>query len=332
MTMQKRNMTGFVWLLLLLPMFISPTTALADEAYPKRPVTMVVPFGAGGGFDVTIRTIAQIMGENLGRTIVIENRLGAGSMIGVNYVAKAEPDGYTLLAITTAGYASVPVIYKNVQYDPLRDFVGIGISAISPFYLSVKPKGSIQSVSDLLKQAKDNPKKLTFASSGVGSGAHTLMEMLMQKAGVQLTHVPYKGIAAALADVVAGNVDVTFADPAAVDMAKNGLVKVIAVSSKTRSPNMPDVPSLAEAGVPGYDVVAWGAVVAPAKTPPEIVRKLQAAFKDAINSDRYKKYLITSGQSPLVLDTTEDMQNFFKAEVDKWGSVLRAANLVGVIH
>lgn len=316
----------FVVLLALTP----PAAAVAQDSFPNRPINIVVPFGAGGGPDVQARFIAQLLSESLRSTVLVLNRPGAGSMLATNQVAKANPDGYTLLAVTNSAICAIPVLYKKVEYDPLRDFVGLSMISTSAFVLAVAPNGPIQSVPDLIQRAKAAPTKLNFATSGVGSSAHVLMEMLMQQAQIEMTAIPYPTISQGLNDVVAGRVDIAFGDSSAVPLAKSGLLKLLAVSTKNRFPPLADIPPVAEQGVPTYDVTVWVAMVAPSKTPAAVVQKLHTELRQVVSSARYKEFQRTAGLDNIIFATPAEMHEFFKSEVDKWGKVLRQANLVGI--
>lgn len=311
-------------------LIIIPKHGIADE-YPSRTITLVVPFAAGGGTDALGRVIAQKLGERVGKSVVVENKPGAGSMLGASAVAKAAPDGYTLLDVTNSAIAVTPVLYKNSPYDPMRDFTPLAMVSGSPFFLAVNPRLPIKTASDLIALAKAKPKELTYSSAGVGSTAHIFMELFMKQAGIQLIHVPYGGSAPALNDVIAGNVDMTFTDPTlGVQMANSGQVRLIGISTKTRSPSAPNVPPISETGLPGYDALAWVAIVGPSGMPPEIVKKLNSELEEVIQSDDFKKFLETNGSVVLDISTVEATREFFATEISKWGDLLRSIGLTGV--
>jgi tripartite-type tricarboxylate transporter receptor subunit TctC len=307
------------------------SSAVVSEEYPSRQITLVVPFAAGGGTDTQGRIIAQRLHERLGKAVVVENKPGAGSMLGASAVAKAKPDGYTILLVTNSAIAVTPVLYKNPLFDPLADFVPLSIVSGSPFFLATNPKSPINSAADLIRIAKEKPKQLSFSTAGVGSTAHIFMELLMKRAGIELIHVPYGGTARAINDVVAGHVDVTFSDPGvAVDMWKSGLVKLVGISTKTRHPAVADVPSISESGLPDYDALAWIAIVAPAKTPGDIVQKLHWELAQIVGSKEFVEFQVSNGSVTVNIPTLEGMQSFFKSEIATWGQILRSAGLAGI--
>jgi tripartite-type tricarboxylate transporter receptor subunit TctC len=306
------------------------SAALCDE-YPSRPITLVVPFAAGGGTDTQGRLIAQRLHARLGQAVVVENKAGAGSMLGAAAVAKAKPDGYTILLVTNSAIAVTPVLYKTPLFDPMADFVPISMVSGSPFFLATNPKSPIHSVADLIRIAKERPKQLSFSTSGAGSTAHVFMELLMRHAGIELVHIPYGGTAQAMNDVIAGHVDMTFSDPqVAVDMRKSGRVRLIGISTKTRHPAAADVPSIAEGGLAAYDALAWIAIVAPARTPGDIVRKLHIELGQIIDSKEFAEFRENNASVPMNIPTVEGMQSFFKTEIATWGQILRGAGLAGI--
>jgi tripartite-type tricarboxylate transporter receptor subunit TctC len=311
----------------LLPLLLSPAASSQDN-YPNRPVTIVVGFQAGSGVDVQTRVFAQALGETLGSTVVIENRAGAATMIGTRYVAGASPDGYTLLATTNGSVGSVPILYKNAGYDPLRDFAGIGMMSASPFYLTVSSRSPYKSVADLLKAARDKPGQLNYGSSGVGSSGHIFMELFAQITGVKMTHVPFNSSAASLNEIMAGRIDVVFGDVNAVPLAKAGSVSILGISTKERFEGMPDARPIATE-IPTFDVMGWTALVAPAKTPEAVLKKLHAATAEAVKHPKYLEFHRNVGQGNLDLAERQQVQAFFKAEVDRYRDVLQRADLVG---
>jgi tripartite-type tricarboxylate transporter receptor subunit TctC len=311
----------------LLPLLLA-SVASAQESYPNKPVTIVVGFQAGSGVDVQTRVFAQALRETLGTSVVIENRAGAGTMIANRYVAGASPDGYTLLAITNRGVGSVPLLYKDAGYDPLRDFAGIGMLSASPFYLTVNSRSPYKSVPDLLKAAKDKPGQLNYASSGIGSSGHILMELFTQITGVQMTHVPFKSSAASLNEIIAGRIDVVFGDVNAVPLANAGSVSILGISTRERFEGMPDARPIADV-VPSFDIMGWVALVAPAKTPEAVLNKLHAATAQAVKHPTYLEFHRKVGQGNLALAERQQVQAFFKSEVDRYHDILRRADLVG---
>ena len=265
----------------LVPLALAGVLLLASAAaahaqdYPTRQVTLLLPFAPGGAIDVGARFFAQKLGERFGKPFVVENRPGAGTVIAANAVAKAAPDGYTIL-VALSPLATNATLYKQLPYDPTKDFAPVARVADIPFVLVVNPSLPVHSVAELIAYAKERPGKLTYASSGPGSTLHLAGELLKSMTGIEMTHVPYRGSPPALSDVVAGHVNLMFSDPSsAVAQIKEGKVRPLGVSSLTRMPTAPDLPPLAEAGVPGFEAVSWSLFVAPANTPPRNSRQAQ---------------------------------------------------------
>jgi tripartite-type tricarboxylate transporter receptor subunit TctC len=306
-----------------------PLTARA-QAYPARPVTMVVPYTAGGSTEILTRIIAQNLTQRLGQSFIVENKPGAGTVIGTTAVAKAEPDGYTLLMVTPTPMAINVRIHKELPYDPVRDFVPLVMVAAAPFVLIVNADLPVHSVKELIAYAKERPGKLSYGSGGVGAPHHLYAELLKSMAGINMTHVPYKGSLPALNDVVAGHIDLMFCDiPPAIGMIKTGRVRILGVSTKARVDTFPDVPSIDEAGVPGFDVAGWFMVVAPAQTPPAIVAKLHEGMKAVLATPEAKAQIVKLSLVPLVTPSVEEMKAFVKSEIARWGKVVEAAGIAG---
>src|SRR2546421_3270487 len=272
----------------LLPIVSLTLAALATTAagadYPTRPITLVVPYAAGGGNDVMARVVAERMGRGLGQQIVIENRGGAGGTIATRQVAKAAPDGYTLGLGGTGTLAIDPTLYPNVGYDPRKDFAPVGLIATSALVVLVNPSVDARTIPELIALAKREPGKLNYASAGVGSGIHLGAELFATMADIKLTHIPYKGSAPALTDLLGGHVAIYFSSlPPALALIKEGKVRALGVTGPKRSPLLPDLPTVAEAGpLPGYEAVLHYGIVAPAGTPQPIVDKLAGAMKAAM--------------------------------------------------
>ena len=312
--------------LALTALFATTLTASADaQDYPSRPITLIVPYAAGGGNDLMARTAAEKMSRTLGQQIVIENRGGAGGSIATRQVAKAAPDGYTLGLGGTGTLAIDPTLYANVGYDPRKDFAPIGLIATSALVVCVHPSLPVRSVSDLIALAKREPGKLNYASAGTGSGIHLGTEYFATMAGIKLTHIPYKGSSPALADLVGGHVAIYFSSlPPAVGLVKEGKVRALAVTGARRSSLFPDLPTVAEAALPGYEAVLHYGIVAPAGTPRPIVEKLSAALRAAVASDDLKARLAEDGAEPLV-STPEEYATDIDREESKWSAIVRAA-------
>ena len=257
---------------------LSATAAAQD--YPTRQVTIIVPFAPGGSADITARLYAQKLSERLGKPVVVENRAGAGTVVGASAAARAAPDGYTLLMGGSSALAYNPTLHKSLPYDPARDFVPLAQVGSVPFVLVVQPSGPVLSLADLIKLAKDKPGHLAFATAGTGSPAHLCAEYLRGVTGIDITYIPYKGTAPAVTDFLAGHVQFMFVDvPPVLPLIREGKMRALGVTSITRVPAAPEIAPLAEAGVPGYDAGGWLMFVAPANTPKEIVQKLHSEMK-----------------------------------------------------
>ena len=302
------------------------SAALAAHAqYPNKPIKMVVPFPAGGTTDILARSVAADLQKVFGQPVVVENKAGAGGNIGSDFVAKSPPDGYTLLMGTVGTHAINVALYPKMPYDAVKDFVPISLVAGVPNVLVAAPGFPVNSVKDLIDLAKKSPDKTTFASSGNGTSIHLSGELFKQLAGVQMTHVPYKGSSAALPDVMSGQVNVMFDNaPSVMPQIKGGKLKAIAVTSGTRSPALPNVPTIAEAGLPGFEATSWFGVLAPAGTPKDIVDKLSQTIAKAVQSAEFKERLAAQGAEG-VGNTSEQFAAHIKTEIDKWAKVVRAS-------
>jgi len=296
-------------------------SALAQD-YPTRPVRIVIPLSPGGTTDVPGRIIAQKLSETLGQQFFVENRAGAGGTIGSDYVAKAKPDGYTLL-LTASPFVIAPHVYKNMPYDTLADFAPVIRIATGPYVLVVHPSLGVNSVKELIAQAKKEPGKIDFASSGNGGAQHLVTELFMYMTGIKLNHVPYKGSGPAQQDLMSGIIKVSFVGtPIAIPHMKSGRLKALGVSTAKRSPEIPEVPTIAEAGVPGYEAIVWIGVLAPAGTQREIVARLNGEIGKLIRTDDVKRLLAPTGMEPDP-DTPAQFGAYLKADYDKWGKVVR---------
>ena len=301
-------------------------SALAAHAqYPNKPIKMVVPFPAGGTTDIMARAVAADLQKVFGQPVVVENKAGAGGNIGSDSVAKSPPDGYTLLMGTVGTHAINVALYPKMPYDAVKDFVPISLVAGVPNVLVAAPGFPVNSVKDLIDMAKKSPDKTTFASSGNGTSIHLSGELFKQLAGVQMTHVPYKGSSAALPDVMSGQVNVMFDNaPSVMPQIKGGKLKAIAVTSGTRSPALPNVPTIAEAGLPGFEATSWFGVLAPAGTPKDIVDKLSQTIARAVQSAEFKERLAAQGAEG-VGNTSEQFAGHIKTEIEKWAKVVKAS-------
>jgi tripartite-type tricarboxylate transporter receptor subunit TctC len=304
---------------------LATTVAAAAQDYPSRPITLIVPYSAGGGNDLMARTAAEKMSKALGQQIVIENRGGAGGSIATRQVAKADPDGYTLGLGGTGTLAIDPTLYPNVGYDPRKDFSAVGLIATSGLVICVHPSLPAHSIPELIALAKQEPGKLNYASAGTGSGIHLGTEYFASMAGIKLTHIPYKGSAPALTDLVGGHVAIYFSSlPPAVALVKEGKVRALAVTGAKRSPILPDVPTVAEAALPGYEAVLHYGIVAPAGTPRAIIEKLSTALRAAVMSDDLRSRLADDGAEPLP-STPEEYAADIDREETKWSAIVKTS-------
>jgi len=315
---------------LLAACVIASAQPAAAQTYPSRPVTIVAPYAAGGGADLIARLMAQKLGERLGQSFVVENRLGAGGVIAASSVAKATPDGYTLLVAASTQLAIQVTLHKQLPYDPATDFMPVALVASVPFVLIVNPSLPVHSVSELIALAKQKPGQLTFGSSGVGGPPHLFTELLKTMTGIEMTHIPYKGTAQAMTDVIAGHVPIIFSDLApAIPQLKAGKLRALGISSAVRFAGMPEIPPLAETGVPGFDAVSWLALVAPAATPREIVDKLHATVKQIMAEPEVQQRFVDLGNIPLASPPPAELRAYVKSEIVRWGKVVTQAGLAG---
>jgi tripartite-type tricarboxylate transporter receptor subunit TctC len=309
---------------------IAPGEQVRAQPYPARPVTVVAPYAAGGGADLVARLLAQRLTDRLRQSFVIENRLGAGGVIAATSVARSTPDGYTLFLGTSTQLAIQVTLHKKLPYDPTTDFAPLALIASAPFVLIVHPSLAVRSLPDLIELAKDKPGRLSFGSSGVGGPPHLYTELLKSLTGIKMTHIPYKGTAHAINDLVAGHVPIIFCDLApAVPLIKDGKVRALGISSTTRFVTLPEVPPIAEAGVPGFDAVAWLMLVAPANTPRPVVEKLHAEAKSIAAEPQVREQFIELGVSSIDSPPPEELALYVKAEVLRWAKVVEQAGLAG---
>jgi tripartite-type tricarboxylate transporter receptor subunit TctC len=299
------------------------------QDYPNRAVTIVVPFAAGGGTDILGRLVAQQLEQRLGRSFLIENKPGAGSTTGAAFVARANPDGYTLLMAPSPTLAVALTIYKNIAYDPVADFVPLALIAQTPFVLIVNPALPVHSVAGLIRLAKEKPGELSFGSAGPGTPHHLYAELLKSMTGIEMGHVPYRGSLPLLNDVVAGHIPLAFIDfGPSIGMLRAGKVRPLGISTKARLAQFPDIPPVAEA-VPGFDAASWQMIVAPARTPRPIVDKLHSALMGVVALPEFRDQIIAGGMLPMDNPAVEGLQDFVKSEIVRWGGVVRRAGLAG---
>lgn len=301
-------------------------SALAQAAYPARPVRVVVPYAAGGGTDFFARLVFAEIGKQLGQQFVIENKAGAGTNLGAEAVANAEPDGYTLLLGDTATYATNRTLYEKLSFDPYKDFSPITLSGRFALVLLVNTnKLNVNSVQELVAAAKQKPGDITYGTPGLGSPFHLATELLAQNAGIKLTHVPYRGAAPAVQDLVAGNIGMMFIDFATARSQLSGPIKAIAVASPEAFAGLPGVKPVA-ADFPGFEAWAWQGIVAPDGTPPEIIAKLNEAYRRAVSQQEIRDKLTGAGIDVLQ-STPEEMAAYMRAEGDKWEKVIKTAGI-----
>jgi tripartite-type tricarboxylate transporter receptor subunit TctC len=302
------------------------TKAAQAQSYPARPVKMVVPFSAGGPADNYARFLAQRLQESLGQSFVVDNKPGAGSVIGTDFVSKAAPDGYTLLVMSNTQTVNESLI-PNKPYALMRDFVGVAPINYSDLVLVAHPGSGISSIADLIKRAKADPDKLNYASSGPGTPYHMAGELFKSMAKVSITHVPYKGSAGARTDVLGGQVEMMFdAATTMADQAKAGKVRALATTGRQRSDVMPDVPTVAEAGVPGYEATIWLGVMAPKGTPKAIVDKLNEAISQIVAQGDVKQAWSKQGAVPLLMNPAQ-FDKYLNEDIAKWAQVIKSANI-----
>lgn len=304
-------------------------SALAQTAdnYPNRSITMVVAFPAAGTTDILARLIGQKLTEKFKQTVVVENRPGAGGNIGTAYVAKAPPDGYTIMMGTIGTQSINPSLYKKMPYDAAKDFVPITRAAMVPNLLVVKKDAPFNTLPEMMAYEKANPGKLTYGSSGNGTTLHLSGELFNLMAGSKITHIPYKGSTPAVADLMGGQISMIFDNmPSVIQQVKSGRLKALAVTSAQRNPQLPEIPTIQEMGVAGYEVWSWFGLLAPAATPKPIVDKLNASIVDIIKQPDVQAKIIELGAVPVPESSTE-FGTFIAAETLKWAKVIKEANI-----
>lgn len=297
------------------------------QDFPDRQITMVVPFAAGGSTDVVARIIAQKMSEDLRQQVIVQNVAGAGGNLGADNVARAEPDGYTILMGTVATHALNPLILKSTPYDAVKDFAPISLLVIVPNVLVVNPQLPVNTVKELLALLKSAPGNYSYASSGNGTPLHLSGELFKSMAGVQMEHIPYKGAGPALNDVIGNQVPIMFDNlPSSSSHIKAGTLRALAVTTKERAPSFPDIPTVAESGIPGYETYTWNALFAPAGTPPGVIARLNQsankALEDPAVAARMKEFSAT-----IVGSTPEELEAHVKAEIAKWTPIVHDAKI-----
>lgn len=299
--------------------------AAAQGAYPNRAVRVIVPFPAGQTTDVVARLLSQQFTESLGQSFYVDNKAGAGAIIGTEQAKNAVPDGYTLLMASSGPLAINPSLYSKLPYDTLKDFQPIGMIVVVPQFLVVNKDFPANNLKELIAYVKQNPGKVNFGSGGSGLTNHLTMELLKASTGIQITHVPYKGAAAALTALIGGEISMMFeSGPAVIPHVKSGKLKVFAVGSQRRSLALPDVLTVAEAGVPGFNAQSWAAFLAPAGTPRPVIQKLNAELNAALSKPAIRERLLGMGAEPLEY-TPEQTAAYFRSELENWAVAVKAS-------
>ena len=304
-----------------------PATPVLAQAFPSKPIRLILPYPPGGGSDTIARPFARKMSENIGQQVVVDNRGGAGGNIGMETAARAAPDGHTIVMGLTAQLAVNPGLYQKLPYDPIRDFEPISLLANGAYLLVAHPSLPAKTMKDVIAIGKKRPDEIFYASSGNGSGAHLATELLNHLTGIRLKHVPYKGGGPALVDTISGQTQLLFATPiASAGHLEAGRLRAIAVSTTKRVSSMPNVPTVAESGVPGYDSGVWYGMLAPRGTPREIVNKLNEEFRKVLADPGIRSFLTKSGVDPDG-GSPDELGKYMRSELAKWAKVIKAANI-----
>jgi tripartite-type tricarboxylate transporter receptor subunit TctC len=301
------------------------------EDYPTRSVTIVVPTGPGGGMEMVARLVAPKLEQRLGKPFVIENRPGAGTNIGAAAVARAAPDGYTLLMATSSTMAINSSIYKSLPFDPMKDLMPVVLYARVPFVLVVNPSSPAKTAADLVKLAKDKPGSLTFGTSGTGTASHLFAELFKMQTGVEVTHVPYKSMVQPLNDVLGGHLNYMFSDLSpALPLVRDGKLRALGVTSATRVPTANEIPTLAESGVPGYEAVAWLMIATRAGLPSDILNKLHGELKAILAQPEVREQIARLGMIPVESPPPDELHRYVGSETARWSRIVREAGAAGI--
>ena len=316
----------------IVAVIIAAVATIASDAraadYPTHPIKLVVPYAAGGPTDLLGRLVADFLSKDLKQTVIVENKAGAQGAIGAEMVARAEPDGYTLFTAAASIIVLNPLLYKKLAYDPVKDFQMLALVTDLPVVMEVNPSVPAKTVAEFVAYAKKNPGKLNFGSAGTGGTIHLAGEMFKQMTGIEMTHVPYKGAGPALADLLGGNIQVMFDTlSTALPPVRSGSLRALGVSSAQRSPDLPDVPTIAESGYPDYRVSVWYGIAAPARTPDEIAAKISASLDRALNDDAFRAQLEKIGFPVFRPRSAAAIKEFIDADRARWSDVIKAQNI-----
>jgi tripartite-type tricarboxylate transporter receptor subunit TctC len=313
----------------IVALFVATSSGFAAaQDYPNKPITWVVTGMPGSVTDIGSRTYAKVLAEKLGQPLIIDNKPGAGGIIGTELAARAKPDGYTLLNGTSGPFASFTSLYKKLSFDPLKDFIPVHGLSESPMIMVVRPDSKFKSIKELVEQAKANPEKINYATTGMGSGSHLFMEMLQQAAGMKVTVVPYKGSAQQITDLMGGNIELVLDYSVVVtQLIKDGKLVPIGITGRKRLKHLPDVPTVEEQGYPGVWLTAWSSALAPAGTPPDVIDKLANAFEDMLKDPSIQKYADDNGANLMVGIKKEAFRDFIVKDTAKLKAVIDKANI-----
>ncbi len=303
-----------------------PAGSALAQSFPSKPIRIVVPFPPGGGVDLTARTVGQKMAEIIGQPVVVENRAGAAGTIGAEFVAKGVPDGHLLLVAGPGSVAVAPLLFPKLGYDPLRDLAPVTMLVTMPFIVVAHPSMPVRNARELIAWAKANPGKVNMASGGAGTGQHLAGELFNVMAGIRTVHVPYKGTAPAIADIIGGHADLTFSDPSVLPLVRAGKLKVLGVSGTGRYEALPDAPVIAATGLPGFDALNWYPMMAPGGTPKDIVARLNSEAIRALAAPDVREKLLAQRLIPTPM-TPDQLGQFIRTDLERWSKVVKAANI-----
>ncbi|MGL3208852.1 Bug family tripartite tricarboxylate transporter substrate binding protein [Bradyrhizobium sp. BR 1433] len=315
-------------IIVALTALLAATLPARAADYPTRPIKLVVPYAAGGPTDVLGRIVGEYLGRDLKQVVVVENKAGAQGAIGAEAVARSDPDGYTLFVTAASIFVLNPMLYKKLPYDPARDFHLLSVITDAPMIMEVHPSVPARTIAEFVAYAKKNPGKLNFGSAGTGGTVHLAGEMFKQMAGVEMTHVPYKGAGPALTDLLSGNIQLMFDTlGTALPPVKSGMLRPLGVSSTERIPDLPDLPTIAESGYPDYAVSVWYGIAAPSRVPDDIADKIKASLDRALNDEAFRASLLKIGFPPLRAKSQAEIDEFVNTDRARWAGVVKALNI-----